>query len=192
MGDDWRQYPFELVPGDPQFVLPGRRGQSSGPGVGHLVHRRRTDRRISDRKFAFLTIFNKNRPGPGDRRRLLYARAVRPRQRHLRHLHRLRHAGHEQEPDRAPNCPSPTTTWTSPTKVARVPPSGGPVATSRTELVPYTYDVSLFGTDQQAARCDWTCTSHRHGRRCRWAPPPTTGRSNASGKPTRTPTSRPA
>ena len=35
----------------------------------------------SGRRFAFLTIFNKNRPGRCDRRRLLYLRAVRSGQR---------------------------------------------------------------------------------------------------------------
>ena len=45
MGDDWRRYPFELVPGDPQFVFPGRRGEPSGLRVRHVVSCRRTDRR---------------------------------------------------------------------------------------------------------------------------------------------------
>lgn len=62
MGEDWRQYPFELVPGDPQLVFPA--AEANHPDqesdtwfiAGELTGE-------SDRKFAFLTIFNKNRPG---------------------------------------------------------------------------------------------------------------------------------
>ena len=62
MGDDWRQYPFELVSGDPQLVFPA--AEANHPDqesdtwfiAGELTGE-------SDRKFAFLTIFNKNRPG---------------------------------------------------------------------------------------------------------------------------------
>jgi predicted secreted hydrolase len=62
--DNWRRYPFQLVPGDSQFSFPAAEanhpdcesdtwflaGELTG-GSGH--------------KFAFLTIFNKNRPGLG-------------------------------------------------------------------------------------------------------------------------------
>jgi predicted secreted hydrolase len=62
VGDDWRRYPFELVPGDPQLVFPA--AEANHPDfesdtwflAGELTA-------ASDRKFAFLTIFNKNRPG---------------------------------------------------------------------------------------------------------------------------------
>ena len=62
MGDDWRRYPFELVTGDPQLVFPA--AEANHPDcesdtwflAGELTGE-------SDRKFAFLTIFNKNRPG---------------------------------------------------------------------------------------------------------------------------------
>ena len=62
MGDDWRRYPFELVPGDPHFVFPA--AEANHPTcesdtwflAGELTGE-------TDRKFAFLTIFNKNRPG---------------------------------------------------------------------------------------------------------------------------------
>jgi predicted secreted hydrolase len=61
--DDWRRYPFQLVPGDPEFVFP--RAEAEHPDcesdtwflAGALTGQR------SGRKFAFLTIFNKNRPG---------------------------------------------------------------------------------------------------------------------------------
>ncbi|RDH78602.1 secreted hydrolase [Mycolicibacterium moriokaense] len=62
MGDDWRRYPFELVPGDPHFVFPA--AEANHPTcesdtwflAGELAGG-------SDRRYAFLTIFNKNRPG---------------------------------------------------------------------------------------------------------------------------------
>jgi predicted secreted hydrolase len=59
---DWRRYPFELVPGDPQFRFPA--AEAAHPEcesdtwflAGQLIG-------DTGRKFAFLTIFNKNRPG---------------------------------------------------------------------------------------------------------------------------------
>jgi len=66
MGDGqghWCRYPFDLVPGDPQFCFPAAEGQHPGCEsdtwflAGELTGNR------SGRTFAFLTIFNKNRPG---------------------------------------------------------------------------------------------------------------------------------
>jgi predicted secreted hydrolase len=62
VGDDWRRYPFELVPGDPHFVFPA--AEANHPScesdtwylAGELVGE-------SGRRFAFFTIYNKNRPG---------------------------------------------------------------------------------------------------------------------------------
>ncbi len=62
MGDDWRRYPFELVPDDPHFVFPA--AEANHPTcesdtwflAGELAGE-------SDHTFAFLAIFNKNRPG---------------------------------------------------------------------------------------------------------------------------------
>lgn len=62
MGDDWRRYPFELTPGDPHFVFPA--AEADHPGcesdtwylAGELAA-------ASGRRFAFFTIYNKNRPG---------------------------------------------------------------------------------------------------------------------------------
>lgn len=62
MGDDWRRYPFQLVPGDPQFSFPAAEGNHPDCEsdtwflAGELVAE-------AGRRFAFLTIFNKNRPG---------------------------------------------------------------------------------------------------------------------------------
>jgi hypothetical protein len=63
MGDDWRRYPFELVPGEPQFRFPAAEGEHPSHAsdtwflAGELTGER------TGRKFAFLTIFNKNRLG---------------------------------------------------------------------------------------------------------------------------------
>jgi predicted secreted hydrolase len=62
VGDDWRRYPFQLVPGDPQLSFPA--AEANHPEcesdtwflAGELTG-------STGRKFAFLTIFNKNRPG---------------------------------------------------------------------------------------------------------------------------------
>jgi CrtC N-terminal lipocalin domain len=62
VGDDWRRYPFELVPGDPHFVFPAAEANHSTCEsdtwflAGELTAE-------TDRRFAFLSIFNKNRPG---------------------------------------------------------------------------------------------------------------------------------
>jgi predicted secreted hydrolase len=59
---DWRSYPFELVPGDAQLCFPAAEGNHPDCEsdtwfiAGELATR-------SGRRFAFLTIFNKNRPG---------------------------------------------------------------------------------------------------------------------------------
>jgi len=62
--DDWRRYPFQLVPGDDQMCFPA--AEANHPGYesdtwflsGELTGQ-------SGRGFAFLSIFNKNRPGLG-------------------------------------------------------------------------------------------------------------------------------
>lgn len=62
MSVDWRSYPFRLVPGDDQLEFPAAEGQ-------HPDHESDTWfiagqlRGTTGRSFAFLTIFNKNRPG---------------------------------------------------------------------------------------------------------------------------------
>ena len=62
MGDDWSRYPFDLVPDDPQFRFPAAEANHQDCEsdtwfvAGELTGE-------SGRRFAFLTIFNKNRPG---------------------------------------------------------------------------------------------------------------------------------
>ncbi|MEE2855678.1 MAG: secreted hydrolase [Actinomycetota bacterium] len=63
MTSDWRSYPFQLVPGDGQLEFPAAEGEHPDQEsdtwfiAGQLVSAQ------ADRSFAFLTIFNKNRPG---------------------------------------------------------------------------------------------------------------------------------
>jgi predicted secreted hydrolase len=63
MGDDWRRYPFELVPGDPQFCFPAAEGEHPEFESDTWFLAGELTGESTDRKFAFLTIFNKNRLG---------------------------------------------------------------------------------------------------------------------------------
>ena len=62
VGDDWRRYPFELVPGDPHFVFPAAEANhpTCESDTWYLAGELTAE---SGRKFAFFTIYNKNRPG---------------------------------------------------------------------------------------------------------------------------------
>jgi len=59
---DWCSYPFDLVPGDPQLSFPAAEGNHSDceSDTWFIAGELAAD---SGRRFAFLTIFNKNRPG---------------------------------------------------------------------------------------------------------------------------------
>jgi predicted secreted hydrolase len=63
MGDDWRRYPFELVPGDPLFCFPAAEGEHPEFESDTWFLAGELTGEGTDRKFAFLTIFNKNRLG---------------------------------------------------------------------------------------------------------------------------------
>jgi predicted secreted hydrolase len=60
--DDWRQYPYQLVPGDSQLEFPAAEGthrdyqSDTWYLAGHLTGE------ASGRHFAFIVIFNRNRP----------------------------------------------------------------------------------------------------------------------------------
>jgi predicted secreted hydrolase len=59
---DWCAYPFDLVPGDPQLSFPAAEGNHPDceSDTWFIAGELTAD---SGRRFAFLTIFNKNRPG---------------------------------------------------------------------------------------------------------------------------------
>ena len=144
MGEDWRQYPFELVPGDPQLVFPAAEANHRDCEsdtwflAGELTGE-------SNRKFAFLTIFNKNRPG------LALSRSSRARpivaDFYTLALFDLDNGtygtytdydmpGTNMKGARARNCPWPTIIWTCPMTAARALRYGRPAAMSRTTWCP--------------------------------------------------------
>jgi predicted secreted hydrolase len=148
VGDDWRRYPFELVPGDPQLTFPA--AEANHPDcesdtwfiAGELTGN-------SGREFAFLTIFNKNRPGQAivaD----LYTLA----------LFDLDNRSYGTFTDY--DMPSTNLNSGGTPKLSVVDDhldmsyaSGAGTVAWRTcrdgqnRLLPYTYDVRLFGTDQR-------------------------------------------
>lgn len=63
MNNDWRSYPFRLVPGDRQLDFPEAEGEHPDQESDTWFIAGQLDAADSGRSFAFLTIFNKNRPG---------------------------------------------------------------------------------------------------------------------------------
>lgn len=63
MTSDWRSYPFQLVPGDSQLEFPAAEGEHPDQESDTWFIAGQLDAAETDRSFAFLTIFNKNRPG---------------------------------------------------------------------------------------------------------------------------------
>ncbi|HET7073867.1 MAG TPA: secreted hydrolase [Mycobacterium sp.] len=63
MTTEWRSYPFRLVPGDGQLEFPAAEGEHPGHESDTWFIAGRLDAFEADRSFAFLAIFNKNRPG---------------------------------------------------------------------------------------------------------------------------------
>ncbi|OMB99074.1 secreted hydrolase [Mycobacterium colombiense] len=63
MTSDWRSYPFQLVPGDSQLDFPAVEGEHPDQESDTWFIAGQLDSADTDRSFAFLTIFNKNRPG---------------------------------------------------------------------------------------------------------------------------------
>lgn len=63
MKSDWHSYPFQLVPGDGQLEFPAAEGEHPDQESDTWFIAGQLDAAETDRSFAFLTIFNKNRPG---------------------------------------------------------------------------------------------------------------------------------
>jgi predicted secreted hydrolase len=61
--DDWRRYPFELVAGDAQFQFPAAEAEHPDYESDTWFLAGGLTGEPTGRRFAFLTIFNKNRPG---------------------------------------------------------------------------------------------------------------------------------
>ena len=63
MKNDWRTYPFRLVPGDSELDFPAAEGQHPDQESDTWFIAGQLDAARTGRSFAFLTIFNKNQPG---------------------------------------------------------------------------------------------------------------------------------
>ncbi len=63
MTSDWRSYPFRLVPDDSRLDFPAAEGEHPDQESDTWFLAGRLEAVDTDRSFAFLTIFNKNRPG---------------------------------------------------------------------------------------------------------------------------------
>src|SRR6201995_2466815 len=63
MNSDWRSYPYQLVPGDSQLDFPAAEGEHPDQESDTWFIAGQLQAVESDRSFAFLTIFNKNKPG---------------------------------------------------------------------------------------------------------------------------------
>jgi predicted secreted hydrolase len=63
LNNDWRSYPFRLVPGDSQLDFPDAEGEHPDQESDTWFIAGQLDATDTGRSFAFLTIFNKNRPG---------------------------------------------------------------------------------------------------------------------------------
>ena len=169
--DDWRRYPFELVPGDGQLCFPAAEANHRDCEsdtwflAGELAGR-------SGRRYAFLAIFNKNRPG------LVSNRSSRARpivaDFYTFALFDLDTGGYGTCTDydvppanMAPGAVPKMSLADDHLDIAYA--AGAGTATWRTRrdgrdhLLPYTYDVGFVGTDQTGLgmRLDLTVTASR-------------------------------
>jgi predicted secreted hydrolase len=149
VGDDWRRYPIALVPGDAQFRFPAAEANHSDceSDTWFLAGELAGD---SGRRFAFLTIFNKNRPG-GTVVADFYTFALFD----LDNGTYGTYTDYDMPPANLRPGASPKLS-TETGHLDMTYESGAGTAAWRTcrdeqdRLVPYTYDVGLVGTDQAA------------------------------------------
>jgi hypothetical protein len=161
--DDWRRYPFALVAGDNQMCFPA--AEANHPGcesdtwflAGELTGQ-------SGRGFAFLSIFNKNRPGLADLVADFYTLALFD----LDNGAYGTYTDYDMPPaNMAPGARPKLSYADDHLDIAYVCDAGTSVwRTCRDdhgELLPYTYDVTFVGTDHagQAMRLDLHVTPSR-------------------------------
>src|SRR5262245_60091021 len=163
LSTDWRAYPFDLVPGDPQLRFPAAEGNHPGHEsdtwfiAGELTAQ-------SGRQFAFLTIFNKNRPGLGD----IVCRLLPEKKNDLDNGEYGTCTDYDMPPANMKPGATPKMTFVDGHVDVTYRVDAG-TAVLRTcldeqgQLLPYTYDVALVGTDQagQAMRLELHVTPSR-------------------------------
>lgn len=163
MTNDWRSYPFQLVPGDGELDFPDAEGQHPGQEsdtwfiAGELAA---TD---TGRSLAFLTIFNMNRPG-GAIVADFYTLALFD----LDTGAYGTYTDYDMPPvSMEPGAKPKMTTAVGYLGLEYDTGSGtarwDTVRDEHGELLPYTYDISLVGTDQfgQSMQLDLTVTPTR-------------------------------
>src|SRR5258705_11479440 len=144
---DWRVYPFELVPGDPQLSFPAAEANhlDCESDTWFIADELTAD---SGRRFAFLTIFNKNRPGLTSIVADFYTFALFD----LDNGTYATYTDYDMPPANMQPGASPKLSTDAGHLDMTYDSGAGPVGwrTGRDEnhrLKPYTYDVGLVGTD---------------------------------------------
>ena len=147
----WRRYPFELIASDTQFTFPGAEASHTDCQSDTWFIAGELTAKESGRQFAFLTVFNKNRPGGSvvadfytmalfdldDSTYATYTDYDMPPQNMAPgSVHKLSAA--TRQLDLAFESSAGRATW----KAHR---------DDRGQLEPYTYDLALVGTDQSGA-----------------------------------------
>lgn len=151
---DWRRYPFGLVPGDLEFVFPAAEGSHEHCQSDTWFIAGDLTAADSERRFAFLTIFNRNRPG-GSIIADFYTLA----------LFDIDNGSYATFTDYDMPPTNMAAGWANKLSTAdgqldmTYASSAGPAVwnTHRDELgklVPYTYDLALVGTDGSGAPMD--------------------------------------
>jgi predicted secreted hydrolase len=160
---DWRVYPFQLVRGDPQLSFPAAEGNHPDceSDTWFIAGELTAD---SGRRFAFLTIFNKNRPGLTSIVADFYTFALFD----LDNGTYATYTDYDMPPANMQPGASPKMSLADDRLEITYDSGAGPVAwrTCRDEqhrLMPYTYDVGLVGTDPagDAMRLDLHVTPSR-------------------------------
>jgi predicted secreted hydrolase len=147
----WQRYPFELVPGDPEFAFPAaeaahQRYESDTWFIAGELTAAKTGR-----TFAFLTIFNKNRPG-GSVVADFYTMALFD----LDNGAYGTYTDYDMPPKSMAGGAVPKLTATTGHMDMTYDGSAGTARWTACrdadgQLVPYTYDVALVGTDHSGA-----------------------------------------
>jgi hypothetical protein len=163
MTSDWRSYPFELVPGHSAMDFPAAEGEHPGQESDTWFIAGELEAADTGRSFAFLTIFNKNRPG-GSIVADFYTLALFD----LDTGAYGTYTDYDMPPaSMEPEAEPKMSTATGYLGVEYRTDSGSAqwttVRDKDGELLPYTYEVSLVGTDQagQSMRLDLAVTPTR-------------------------------